>query len=95
MVDKAQRRLAPDHPTGPQIRAARALVGMSAAQLAEAASVAVNTIKRAEAADGLAPITAGNATLILQAIREAGVELIASDALHGDGARLTNPRINA
>lgn len=81
------RRQAQNHPTGAQIRAARGLLNMSVAELAELTGLAVNTIKRAEATNGAAPITAANAALIVMRLEEAGVELIAPGEVAGAGAR--------
>ncbi len=54
MLDAAR-----DHrPTGPQIRKARLLVGLSQRQLAEAAGVQRETVSRAEAAIHPAPTLA-------------------------------------
>jgi len=91
MVEIAVRRRAPNHPTAAQIRAGRALVGMTAAQLAERANVAINTVKRAEAARGFAPITAANATQLLRVLEAAGVAFISRDGDAGEGVRLTSP----
>lgn len=60
---------------------------MSVAELAELTGLAVNTVKRAEATNGAAPITAANAALIIIRLKEAGVELIAAGEGAGVGAR--------
>ncbi|WFP95549.1 helix-turn-helix domain-containing protein [Ensifer adhaerens] len=69
--------------TGAQIRAARALVRWTAEELANAASVGLSTIRRAEAEDGPPTITPANLKLIRIALESAGVEFIPD---HGDGA---------
>ena len=62
--------------TGPQIRAARALVGLSQVQVAERAGVASLTIKRIEGQDG--PLRGSYQTVerIRAALEAAGVEFI-------------------
>lgn len=83
----ARRRLAEDHPTGAQLRAARALAGVAAAEVAALAGVSLNTVKRAEAAEGLSPITAANATALMNALKQLGVVLICADEAGGEGVR--------
>jgi transcriptional regulator with XRE-family HTH domain len=75
--------------TGSQIRAARALVRWTAADLANLASVGVSTIRRAEAEDGLPPITAANLKLIRIAFEDAGIEFISRNG-GGVGVRFKN-----
>ena len=55
--------------TAPQIRAARALLGWSAAELAKQARVSWSTVQRAEAAEGTPNVQVRN----LAAIEAAGV----------------------
>ena len=76
-----------DHPTGAQIRAARGLLNLSVAQLAERTRLGVNTIKRAEATNEAAPITAAIAQLIVSALEEAGVKFIPAEGDAGAGVR--------
>ncbi|WP_188261996.1 helix-turn-helix domain-containing protein [Azospirillum tabaci] len=59
-----------------QMKAARALIGWEQKDLAEAAGVAINTIRRMEAGDG--PIKANAETLrkVERAFIEAGLELL-------------------
>jgi len=73
----------PERLTSAQIRAARALLRWSAVDLAEASSVAANTIRRAEVADGPTTLTAANDLAIRRAFEEAGVVFIEEN---GDGA---------
>ena len=73
--------------TGAQIRAARALVRWSADDLAVRSRLGVATIRRAEAHDGVAPITAANASAIRLALETAGVEFIPENG-GGPGVRL-------
>lgn len=76
--------------TGAQIRAARGLVRWSAKELANAASVGVATISRAEVHDGRPPITAANLKAIQQALEDAGIEFIPTNG-GGVGVRFRSP----
>ena len=60
--------------TGPQLRAARALIGWTAKELADASGVGVATIRRAELKSGVTGMTAPNMTAIRNALAEANVE---------------------
>lgn len=73
--------------TGAQIRAARGLTNWSVKQLADRTSLAINTIRRAEADNGPVTITAANTALIRNTFEAAGVVFIDADAL-GPGVRL-------
>jgi transcriptional regulator with XRE-family HTH domain len=75
--------------TGAQIRAARGLLDISIAELAQRAGLAVNTIRRAERAEGAVAITAANMKVLRNALEEAGVEFIDADE-RGPGVRLRN-----
>jgi transcriptional regulator with XRE-family HTH domain len=70
-----------------QIRAARALLKWSAADLAREASLGVNTIGRAELADHATSLTAANELAIRRALEDAGVEFIDENG-GGPGVRL-------
>jgi len=72
--------------TGNQLKAARALVGLTQAQVAEAAGISIPTVKRAEGSATLgASISACDA--IRAALEAAGVEFIAENG-GGAGVRL-------
>jgi hypothetical protein len=73
--------------TSAQIRAARALLRWSAADLADASSVAANTIRRAEVAEGQTTLTTPNDLAIRRALEAAGVEFIDANG-GGQGVRL-------
>lgn len=73
--------------TGAQIRAARALIRWTAADLARAADLGIMTIRRAEAVDGVVGTTAANANAIRAALEAAGVEFIERNG-GGPGVRL-------
>lgn len=72
--------------TGRQLRAARALLGITAEQLASLAQLGVATIRRAEADDGMVNMTASNAHRVVEALEAQGVEFIPRDA-KGEGVR--------
>lgn len=74
-MNRVRKRL-PNHPTGPQLRAARAMARMSIDKVAERAGLAEGTIKRAEKAEGPAPITNANAKLIMAALEAEGIVFI-------------------
>jgi transcriptional regulator with XRE-family HTH domain len=70
-----------------QIRAARALLGVSQERLADLAAVGIATVKRIE----LAVDISGAARTIMKiqaALEKAGVEFIAADERKGPGVRL-------
>lgn len=73
--------------TGAQLRAARGLLNLSVVELADQTGLAINTIRRAEATNGPAPITAANLTLLANVFDAAGVIFIAPDEL-GPGVRM-------
>jgi hypothetical protein len=76
--------------SGPQIRAARALIKWSAADLARRASLGVNTIGRAELTDGVTALTIANELAIRRALEAAGIEFIDLNG-GGPGVRLRKP----
>ncbi len=65
--------------TGPQIKAARMLLGLSQKDLAELAGVSVPTIQRMEARGGTIGGAAESLTRVYEALERAGVRII------GDG----------
>lgn len=65
--------------TGAQLRAARALLGITAQQLAARSGLGVATIRRAEAQDGRAQMTPANARLLRATLLSDGVELLGCD----------------
>ncbi|MGR3512736.1 MAG: helix-turn-helix domain-containing protein [Paracoccaceae bacterium] len=69
-----------------QIRAARALIGMSQKMLAEAVGVSTMTVKRAEGS-GQPPAPEDAVARLRKALEEAGVEFIAENG-GGPGVRL-------
>jgi transcriptional regulator with XRE-family HTH domain len=74
--------------TPDQCRAARALLGWSANDVATAAKIGIATVKRFEGGQAVQPATVAT---IADALTEAGVEIIASgerSAAGGAGVRL-------
>ena len=74
-----------------QIRAARALLRWSAAELAREAALGLATIKRAELADDETSMTIANDLAVRRALETAGVEFIDEDG-GGPGVRLRQRR---
>jgi hypothetical protein len=70
-----------------QIRAARALLRWSAGDLARESSLGLNTIKRAELAEGGTSLTVANDLAVRRALEAAGVEFIDGNG-GGPGVRL-------
>jgi transcriptional regulator with XRE-family HTH domain len=75
------------HITGRQIAAARALLGMSQAELAARSSVSVPTLKRMEGSEGAAAGLTNNVGAVCAALEAAGVEFIPKNG-GGVGVRL-------
>jgi len=73
------------------MRAARALAGIDQKTLAERAGVSLPTIQRMEASDGVVRGMVDTLVKVIQALEEAGVELIGenqSSEAGGRGVRL-------
>lgn len=62
--------------TSAQLRAGRALLGLSAQEFAAKAQLGVATIRRAESADGLGSLTHANAARILETFGKEGIEFL-------------------
>jgi len=77
--------------TGPQLRAARGLLNLSVAEIAERTGLAINTVRRAESTNGPSPITAANNNTLRAWLENAGVTFIDASDL-GPGVRLTSPQ---
>src|SRR5712692_1229136 len=80
--------------TGPQIRAARALLQWSAEDLSRQSAVSVRTIRRAEIAGHVTSMTAANNLAVRRTLEAAGVVFIDENG-GGPGVRLrtsTRPR---
>jgi predicted transcriptional regulator len=80
--------------TAPQLRAARALLGIDQVALAERAQLSVPTIQRMEASDGLIRGNVDSLTKVVRALEDLGIELISeggsSSSGVGRGVRLRN-----
>lgn len=76
--------------TAAQIRAARALLGWSGAQLAQAAGVSLQTIRRMESDLGPGRSSAANVEAVQRALQTAGVVFLEADGAGaaGPGVRL-------
>lgn len=76
---------------GPQIKAARALLGIDQKTLAQMANLSVPTIQRMEASNGTVGGNVESMTRVIVAIEDAGVEMIndgATSMAGGRGVRL-------
>lgn len=73
--------------TSAQIRAARALLKWSAADLAERSSIGVATIRRAEMSDFQTSMTTANDLAVRRTLENAGVQFIDENG-GGAGVRL-------
>lgn len=77
--------------TGPQMRAARALLGIDQKTLADLSGLSVPTIQRMEASTGTVRGVVNSLTKVVTALERAGVELIAegsASTADGRGVRL-------
>ena len=78
-----------------QIRAARALLNMDRKTLARRAGLSLPTIQRMESAEDVVGGNVESLVKVIEALREAGIELIGEDNLsqaHGRGVRLLESR---
>lgn len=71
-----------------EIRAARALLGWSQLELAEAASIGVATVRRLESSRGEMRGSVGTVWKIERALERAGIEFIPAEGSKGPGVRL-------
>jgi len=85
-----QSRFDPKLLRADQIRAARALLGWSAQDLADKADLGVATVRRAEWSKGPLTINEANTRAIIRVIENAGVRFLASGE-EGPGVRFANP----
>lgn len=69
--------------TSNQLRAARALAGWSARELAERAGVDITTVQRMERHDGQVRGNAATVEKILSALEASGIEFINDDGRQG------------
>ena len=73
--------------TGPQMKAARALLAMDQRQLAVASGLSLPTIQRMEACQGTVRGTVESLMKVVGALQESGIELIAEGATSQHGGR--------
>ena len=73
--------------TAPQLRAARALLGLSQQQLADLARLSVPTIQRMESSDGVIRGNVDSLMKLVGALGVAGLELIDEGAVSAGGGR--------
>lgn len=73
--------------TSGQLKAARALLGIDQKGLAALAGVSLPTIQRMEASNGVVRGTVETLTKVIEALGEAGVELIGDNARSEAGGR--------
>lgn len=81
--------------TGAQMKAARALLGIDQKELARLSSVSLPTIQRMESSNGIVRAVVDSLEKVVNALNEAGVELIGSGARSegtGRGVRLLEKR---
>lgn len=76
--------------TGRQMRAARALLGWSAQQLADASKVGVATIRRVEPVNGPVSMIPSTVAAVQRALEAAGVQFIQQNG-GGPGVRMREP----
>jgi len=73
--------------TGPQMRAARALLSIDQKHLAQLAGVSVQTIQRMEASTGTVRAVVDSLTKVVSALESSGIELIGEGGVSADGGR--------
>ncbi len=81
--------------TAPQMRAARALLGIDQRGLAERSGLSLPTIQRMEASDGQVRGTVDSLVKVVQALETSGIELLGEGLpshAGGRGVRLRQPQ---
>ncbi|MGE0622023.1 MAG: helix-turn-helix domain-containing protein [Pseudomonadales bacterium] len=73
--------------TAPQLKAARALLGIDQRTLAVAAGVSLPTIQRMEASDGQVRGNVDSLTKVIEALELLGIELLGEGAASLSGGR--------
>lgn len=84
--------------TGPQMRAARALLGIDQKQLAALSGVSLPTVQRMETSPGVVRGTVDTLTKVVEALEQAGIMLIGDNTKSeagGRGVRLREGAANA
>jgi transcriptional regulator with XRE-family HTH domain len=80
--------------TGPQMRAARAMLGIDQRELAAMTGLSLPTVQRMEASEGVVRGNVDSLMKLVGALQDAGIELINDNAVSaqgGRGIRLTRP----
>ena len=73
--------------TAPQLRAARALLGIDQRQMAELSGLSVPTIQRMEASDGVIRGNVDSLMKLVSGLESVGIELINEGAVSPGGGR--------
>jgi transcriptional regulator with XRE-family HTH domain len=73
--------------TGAQMRAARAMLGIDQRALAERSGLSLPTIQRMETSNGVVRGNVDSLMKLVDALQAAGIELIADNAVSGQGGR--------
>ena len=73
--------------TGPQMRAARALLGIDQRQLAQLAGLSLPTIQRMEASEGVVRGNVESLMKLVDALAGGGIELIGDGVTSSGGGR--------
>jgi len=73
--------------TGPQMRAARALLGIDQRELAQRSGLSLPTIQRMESSDGVIRGNVDSLMKLSEALAAAGIELIGDDGMSQGGGR--------
>ena len=73
--------------TGPQMRAARALLGIDQRHLAQLAGLSLPTIQRMEASDGVVRGNVDSLMKLVDALAAGGIELIGDGVTSSGGGR--------
>ncbi len=83
-TESSAGRFGPHDLSGRLLRAARALAGVKAEDLAAHSKLGLATIKRAEASEGPTRLTEANAERLIEALEHFGVEMVWGEAgAHG------------
>jgi transcriptional regulator with XRE-family HTH domain len=73
--------------TAPQLRAARALLGIDQRDLAQRCGLSLPTIQRMEASDGVIRGNVDSLVKLVEALAASGIELIGDGATSSGGGR--------
>ena len=86
-MTKIPKNAKPDHISAGQVRAAMALLDWTQLQTGYKAGLSVPTIIRACQGNGLAQVSSETSDALIQAFRQAGLEMIQADRKGGRGMR--------